>query len=147
MILIILSIVGAIILLDFTFIGFIPEKLKIWGSLKKVEHQILIEDTAQYSINTDVAGKYINFMINNRVGYKGLILTSGALIVKNTYLTYLLKIDSSTIESYEIKTGIAVKRFKLNLKIQKKTKVFEFSTNKYAHWIQEFSALNIPETQ
>ena len=59
MILIILSIVGAIILLDFTFIGFIPEKLKIWGSLKKVEHQILIEDTAQYSINTDVTGKYI----------------------------------------------------------------------------------------
>ena len=56
-------------------------------------------------------------MINNRVGYKGLILTSGALIVKNTYLTYLLKIDNSTIESYEIKTGIAVKRFKLNLKI------------------------------
>ena len=147
MILIILSIVGAIILLDFTFIGFIPEKLKIWGSLKKVEHQILIEDTAQYSINTDVTGKYINFMINNRVGYKGLILTSGALIVKNTYLTYLLKIDNTTIESYEIKTGIAVKRFKLNLKIQKNTKVFEFSTNKYARWIQEFSALNIPETQ
>ena len=147
MILIILSIVCVIILLDFTFIGFIPEKLKIWGSLKKVEHQILIEDTAQYSINTDVTGKYINFMINNRVGYKGLILTSGAVIVKNTYLTYLLKIDNSTIESYEIKTGIAVKRFKLNLKIQKNTKFFEFSTNKYAHWIQEFSALNIPETQ
>ncbi len=86
-------------------------------------------------------------MINNRVGYKGLIFTSEALIVKNTYLTYLLKIDNSTIESYEIKTGIAVKRFKLNLKIQKNTKVFEFSTNKYARWIQEFSALNIPETQ
>ena len=33
--LIILSIVAAIILLDFTLIGFIPEKLEIWGSLKK----------------------------------------------------------------------------------------------------------------
>jgi hypothetical protein len=147
MTLLILSIFGAIILLDFTLIGVIPEKLGIWGSLKKVVHQKLIEDTAQYSINTDITGKYIDSMINNRIGYKGLILTSEALIVKNTYLTYLLNIDNSTIESYEIKTGIAVKRFKLNLKIQKNTKVFEFSTNKYARWIQEFSALNIPETQ
>jgi hypothetical protein len=145
--LIILSIIGAIILLDFTLIGFIPEKLEIWGSLKKVAHQKLIEDTAKYSMNTDITGKYIDYMINNMIGYKALILTSEALIVKNTYLTYLLKIDNSTIESYEIKTGIAVKRFKLNLKIQKNTKVFEFSTNKYARWIQEFSALNIPETQ
>jgi hypothetical protein len=145
LILIILSIVGVIIILDFTLIGCIPEKLGIWGSLKKVVPQKLIEDTAQYRINTDITGKYINYMINNRIGYKGLILTSEALIVKNTYLTYLLKIDNSTIESYKIKTGIAVKRFKLNLKIQKNTKVFEFSTNKYARWIQEFSALNIPE--
>ena len=144
-ILIILSIIGVIILIDFTLIGFIPEKLEIWGSLKKVVHQKLIEDTAQYSINTDITGKYIDSMINHRVGYKGLILTSDALIVKNTYLTYLLKIDNCTIESYEIKTGLAVKRFKLNLKIQKNTKFIEFSTNKYARWIQEFSALNIPE--
>ena len=146
-VLIILFIVAVIILLDFILIGFIPEKLGIWGSMKGIVHQELIEDTVQYRIYTDVTGKYIDFLINHGIGYKTLILNSEALIVKNTDLTYLLKIDNSTIESYEVKIGLAVKRFKLNLNIQKNKKIFEFSTKKYASWIYEFSALNIPEIQ
>ncbi|MFH2059318.1 MAG: hypothetical protein ABIJ59_10500 [Pseudomonadota bacterium] len=145
MVLVILSIVGAVILLDVTLIGFIPEKFGIWGSLKKEVQEKLIEDTVQYSISTDITGKYINSMINNRVGYKSLILTPEALIVKNTRMTYLLKIDISKIASYEVKNELIGKRFKLNLKIQETKRLFEFSTNNYKRWVKEFSKLNISE--
>lgn len=145
MVLIIFAIVGTYILLDFALIGFIPEKFRIWCSLKKEIHEKIIEDTVRYSISTNIPGKYINSMINNRVGYKSLILTPKALIVKNTYLTYLLKIDIKTIESYEIKDVFFGKRFKLNLRIQETKRRFEFSTNRFDLWAKEFSKLNILE--
>ncbi len=143
MTLIIASTIIVVILLDFTLIGFLPEKFGIWESLKKVTHEKLIEDTVQYSITTDITEKYVDSMINNRVGYKSLILTPEALIVKNTYLTYLLKIENDSIKSYEIKNELIGERFKLNLKIQESNNVFEFSTNQAEKWIQEFKKLNI----
>lgn len=117
----------------------------IWGSLKKVIDDNVLEDTAKHSIRTNISGKYVDSMINNRVGYKSVILTPEALIAKNTYLTYLLKIENESIESYEIKNELIGKRVKLNLKIQESDKFFEFSTNQVGRWIQEFEKLKIKE--
>lgn len=147
MAIVILAIVGALILLDFTIIGLIPEKFGIWGSLRDGNPKKLIEDTVQYSIRTDINRKYVNSMINNRVGYKSLLLTPKAILVKNTYLTYLLKVEINSIRSYEVKNELIGKRLRLNLEIQESKKWFEFSTNKSERWVQELTNMDIPETQ
>ncbi|MCP3872889.1 MAG: hypothetical protein GY699_07010 [Desulfobacteraceae bacterium] len=143
MTIIILAVVGAFILLDFTIIGFIPEKFGIWGSLRKENLTKLIEDSVQFSIRTDITGKYIDSMINNRVAYKSVILTPKYILVKNTYLTYLMKIKVNSVDSYEIKNELIGSRIKLNLKIQGSTNIFEFSTKNSKQWIQKLEKMNI----
>ena len=147
MFLIIISIIATLLLLDFSLIGFTPKILGIWGPLNKYVSEILIEDTAHYSLSTDINGEYIETMINSRVGYKSLILTPEFLIVKNTFLTYLLKIDNRSIKSYTIKNELIGKKIKLLLKIMDTEKFIEFSTSKSKRWIKEFSALNISESK
>jgi hypothetical protein len=147
MTIVILAVVVALILLDFAIIGFIPEKFGIWGSLGKENPTKLIEDSVLYSIRTDIIGKYIDSMINNRVAYKSVILTPSDILVKNTYLTYLMKIKVSSVNSYEIKNELIGSRIKLNLKIQGSTNIFEFSTKKSKLWIQELEKLKIFEKQ
>lgn len=145
MILIICSILFCLILLDFTIIGFLPKILRIWPPLKELCEDKLIEDSAYYSLKTDIRRASGNPIITSRINYKSIILTSKNLIVKNTFLTYLLRINIESIDHYHIKKHTIGKTIILYLTIEGKKKFFQFRSKKTEVWVREFDKLGIVE--
>ena len=139
MIIIVFAFILCILLLDFTIVGFLPSKLGIWTSLKDlITGDILIEDSAYLSVQTDIKGKYVDSMINQRVGYKSLILTKGFLIVKNTYLTSLLNIKTDSIKRITTKKALLGKKLILYLEINNEDKYFNSTQKKLMNGLMRF---------
>lgn len=145
MILVICSILFCLLLLDFTIIGFLPKILRIWQPLKGLSEDTLIEDTAFYSIKTDIRRESGNPIITNRINYKSIILTPKNLIVKNTFLTYLLRISIESIDHYHTEKHTIGEKIILYLTINGKKHIFQFRSKNPKIWIKEFDKLGIVE--
>ena len=144
MIIIIFAVIVCLLLVDFALIGVLPSKIGIWPSLKDfVKGDILIEDTANLSVHTDIEGKYVESMINRKVGYKSLILTPKYLIVKNTRLTSLLNIGTDCIKRIDTKKALLGNKIILHLKMDDEDKRLEFTTKRRGDWIDAFSRIGI----
>jgi len=126
-------------LLDFTLIGLLPSMFGIWPSLSDIKEEPLIEDSTIFgSIRTDMEGRFVSSMINKRVGYKSIVLTSTCLVVKNTRRTYLLKIDLKSIYNYTVMKQLVGKRIILHLLTENRQKFFQFRTCMPDTWIKAF---------
>lgn len=147
MILLIGSIVFSLLLFDFALVGFMPKVLKIWPPLSEIKEDILIEDTAYYSIKTDMQGRFVDPMINNRICYKSILLTSYCLLVKNTILTYLLRINIEDINSYTVEQKILGKKITLYLTVKGEDRFFQFRTKKSDKWIETFLNIGLKQKQ
>ncbi len=141
--LIILSIIFVIALFDFALVGLIARTLKIWPSYTDLVEEVLFEDNVLYSIRTDIKNKCGNPVITSRINYKSVVLTQKYLIVRNTYLTCLLYVENSNIESYSIEKGFVYDFFRLNVRIDGKVCYLKFKSKYLDVWIDCMRNLNI----
>ena len=143
MLLFVTAVIG-LILLDFALMGFIPSMLNLWPSLSELREDTLIEDNTVFgSIRTNVEGEFVGSMINNRVGYKSIILTSRCLVVRNTRRTYLLKVDLQSIIRYSVVKQLGGSKILLDLLIEDQEKFFRFRTRTPDIWIKAFTEIGL----
>lgn len=143
MILFLLTILFCILLVDIVLVGFLPSKFNLWGSYRDlgIEKQI-IKDSLLWA-KTNLNRKFVDSMINKRVGYKYALLTEKGIVLKNTMLTYLLFIDIKDILSVKISKQNLVNIFEITIKDKDETKFFKFATSNSEGWMEEFKLLGV----
>lgn len=145
MAILICAILFGLLILDISLIGFLPKVLNIWPSIRNLKDNVLIEDTAFYSIKTNIIGKNGKPIISKRINYKSIILTPDCLIVRNTFFTYLLRIDTREIKFYDIHNKLIGKIINLHIIIEDKEYFFQVRTKQSENWIKEFARIGITE--
>ncbi len=141
--LLILTAIFGLILIDFLLIGFLPPVFGVWPRIKDLGNNPPIMESSLIGANTNIKGKYIDSMVNNRRGYQAAVLTKDHFYLKVNRLNYLLKIDVSSIKSIETAKGLLLKSLIMRLSNNGDDCYFEMSSTKLKEWLESFQSIGV----
>ena len=141
----ILILIFGYLLIDFTIIGYLPKIFGIWPPISELGKKRPLIESYPHWIKTNIKVRFIESMVNNRMGYKTVTLTEDQIFLKNTRLTYLLKIDIPSVRYFEIEKNIFGKYIKLIFSENGDDLFFSFKPNNFTDWLHYLSNLGLIE--
>ena len=141
----ILILIFGYLLIDFTIIVYLPKIFGIWPPISELGKKRPLIESYPHWIKTNIKVRFIESMVNNRMGYKTVTLTEDQIFLKNTRLTYLLKIDIPSVRYFEIEKNIFGKYIKLIFSENGDDLFFSFKPNNFTDWLHYFSNLGLIE--
>lgn len=143
--LIIFTIVIGFLLIDFSIIGFLPKVIGIWPAINGAKIKKPLIESYPHWVDTNIKGKFIDSMVNNRMGYKTVFLSEDQIVLKNTRLTYLVKINVPSIKYFEIKRNVWGKYIKIYFTENGAELFFSFKPRYFDDWLSCLSKIGIEE--
>ena len=141
----ILILIFGYLLIDFTIFGYLPKIFGIWPPISELGKKRPLIESYPHWIKTNIKVRFMESMVNNRMGYKTVTLTEDQIFLKNTRLTYLLKIDIPSVRYFEIEKNIFGKYIKLIFSENGDDLFFSFKPNNFTDWLHYFSNLGLIE--
>jgi len=141
-----ISIILCMLLLDFALIGFLPKYLNIWPALDSSIGRILIEQSLVPGCKRDF--KYLALGYRSRGPRSNelrLLLTTKFLLIKNTRMTYVWRIDIKSINFFEVKNSIAGKIVVFHFTQDDQTHFLEFRTFELENWLKRLEEVGITD--
>ena len=130
-------------MIDFTIIGFLPKVFGIWPSINGARIKKPLIESYPHWVDTNIKGKFIESMINKRMGYKTVFLSEDEIILRNTRLTYLVKIDIPSIKFFKVKRNVFGKYIKLVLTVNGDELFFSFKPRYFNDWLSWLSNIGL----
>ena len=143
----ILTCIFGLLLIDFCLVGIVPPILKVWPSIKALGSSTPLIDGSLSWARTNMQGKFIKPMVNQRMGYQSATLTKEHFYLRPNRLNYILKIDVPSISAMEIKKEIIGKSITLRFSQDGTERFFTLKPKKFAEWVSCFESLGIPKKE
>lgn len=137
-----------IVAFDFLYFGFLPRYLNIWPALDNSIGEVLIKQTLWFGCKKDFKYKVWGYLGNPDFDTEFcLLLTTKFLLIKNTRLTYVWRVDVESIKFFEVKNSIIGKIIIFYFIQEGQTHFLKFPTLKFKNWFKHLSEIGIPERE